>query len=329
MRVLVVGAGAVGCFYASRLDPSAFVGLVCRSNYDAVHAHGISMKTSSFGDYHYQPNAVYAAAENAAMDGPWDFVLVATKVNTSLTAADIIASVVSQSTTIVLIQNGVMIESPFRARFPETPILSAVTVVAATLVEPNVAAQYRWTRISLGPYSDFYAHDDTPLQKQLLERATDAMRTLAQLWKNGGISDVEEHSARDIQLVRWHKLSINAAFNASSVLAGCIGNGEAVRDPYLRAHIKACMEEVLDATETVFGVPMPARFASPDKIIRSNEKNVGSKSSMLQDWEAHRPMELDAILKSPLELAEKHGVSMPRLQSMYALLRSAEAQRRA
>ena len=324
LRVLVVGAGAVGCFYASRLDAGAYVGLVCRSNYDAVRASGVTMDTYSFGSYAFVPQAVYPTVEAAAA-APWDLVIVATKA-LSMDPASVayLAPVVRDVTTLVLIQNGVDIEAPYRHQFPHTPIVSAVTIVSAAKTEAARVVQYCWTRISLGPYTDLHGSDDA--SSTLMRRATESLQTLAALLKRGGIPDVEVHDARTLQCVRWHKLCINASMNTTGVLAGGRSNPDMVRDPLLRAHIEACMSEVMDAAPHIFGCSLP--FASPERILQSTERNTSSsKSSMVQDWEAGRALELDAILGNAIRIAEAHGAHMPRLQSMYALLHSAVAMR--
>lgn len=282
------------------------------------------MRTHSFGTYTYQPHAVYPSVD-AAAETAWDYVLVATKaLDLRKEAAGLIAPVVTERTTIVLLQNGVEVETPYRARFPTTPLLSAVTVVSAALVAPAEVVQYRWTRISLGPFTDVYGQASTDEQRQLLERGTYGVRALATLWTEGGIRDVETYDALGLQQVRWHKLSINAAMNASGVLAGCLGNDAMVKDPALRAHIEACMHEVLNAAPKIFGQPLPDKFATPEAVLRSTERNVNSQSSMVQDWLARRPLELEAILGNGLRIAEKHGAPMPRLHTMYALLQSAQ-----
>lgn len=323
-KVLVVGAGAVGCFYGSRLGP-AQVSVVCRSNYEAVREHGITLDTHAFGSYTFQPQNVYPSVSAAAHER-WDLVIVAAKaLSMDASAADFVAPVISPSTAIVLMQNGVDIERPYRERFPHTPIVSAVTVVSAAKVEAARIVQYRWTRISLGPYTNLQG---TCTDVDLLNRATEATHTLANLLSSGGIRDAEVHDALTLQLVRWHKLCINASMNTSGVLAGCRSNPDMVRDPHLRAHILACMQEVLDAAPHVFGTPLPDSFATPERIIQSTERNTSSsKSSMVQDWEHNQPLELDAILGNAIRIAEQHDAHMPRLQSMYALLRSASCMR--
>ena len=84
------------------------------------------------------------------------------------------------------------------------------------------------------------------------------------------------------------------------------------------------MHEVLDAAPKIFGKPLPEKLASPELLLKSTERNVNSKSSMVQDWQGHRPLELDAILGNALQVAAKHNAPMPRLESMFALLQSAQ-----
>ncbi|WFD45174.1 2-dehydropantoate 2-reductase [Malassezia psittaci] len=322
--VLVVGAGAIGAFYASRLDAKhAKVAVVCRSNYDMVHRDGFQIESRTFGNYEFRPWKVYSSVEQAS-ETHWDFVIVATKAfNFDKESAQFIADVVSSETSIVLIQNGIDVEVPYRAMFPSNAIISAVSVCSSELQSGRVLKHYRWTRISLGPYSDRYGRSNTDRERSLIERGERASHQLEQLWKDGGISDAETYDALDLQLVRWHKLSINAAMNVSGVLSGCLGNDRMCKDPLLRSHLKACMKEVLDAMPEIYGVPIPEKFASIDAIIASNEKNTNSRSSMVQDWLAHRPIELQAILGNALNITREHNITMPRLESMYALLQSA------
>ena len=87
------------------------------------------------------------------------------------------------------------------------------------------------------------------------------------------------------------------------------------------------MHEVLEAAPQVFGRALPDKLATPEAILRSTERNTGSLSSMVQDWLAGRPLELEAILGNAIRLAEAHGAHMPRLHTMYALLQSEQAQR--
>ncbi|KAI1124719.1 2-dehydropantoate 2-reductase [Nemania abortiva] len=351
LHILFVGAGAVGCFYASRLhhpSHSVYTSLTARSNYAAIASSGVALKTRSFGDYVFHPYAVFPSVSAAVptTDSPahrsserrlsspphgWDYVIVTTKALPDRTDdAALIAPLVSPRTCIVLIQNGVGVEEPYRERFPRNPIVSAVTIISAEQLEHGVIRQNRWTRISLGPYvrglgagSDKSATLMASDRDELAARGYECMERLARWWTDlGGIRDVETHTELELQTIRWHKLCINAAFNSTAVLSGGRGNADQLTDPELRAHIAAVMAEIWDAAPKVLGAPFPDTLATPERIIRSNERNAGAKPSMLLDWEAGRPMELEVILGNPVRIAKKAGADMPRLQTMYALLRS-------
>jgi ketopantoate reductase len=158
------------------------------------------------------------------------------------------------------------------------------------------------------------------------------MHALQSWWSLGGIKDAEPHTEKELQLIRWHKLTINASMNPSAVLSGGTGNADMVLLPELRLHIRGVMEEIFFLAPRVLQVPegkFPEHLglASAEKIIKSTERNKGAKPSMLLDWEAERPMELEVILGNPVRMAREKGLECPRLQSMYALLRAAQDRR--
>jgi 2-dehydropantoate 2-reductase len=299
----------------------------------------VQLQTHTFGAYTFRPHAAYpsiaaaATSPSAPADG-WDYVVVTTKALPDLVDdAAAIEPLVrrrrgGRESCVVLIQNGVGVEEPHRRRFPRNPVVSAVTVISAEQTGPGVVRQNRWTRISLGPYSDGGGGGSSAAARALCERGGECVARLVDLFTRvGRLRDAEPHDEVGLQLVRWHKLAINAAMNPSSVLAGGLPSAGMVADPPLREHLRACMREVLDAAPRILGRAFPAGLAGVDAILRSTERNPGGRPSMLVDWEAGRPMELEVILGNPVRIARRHGVEMPRLQSLYALLRSAQAQR--
>lgn len=314
----------------------------------------MQLQTRDFGDYTFRPEAAFSsideAASVAAADGNsgWDYVFVTTKALPDISDDSAsVAPLVGPRTCLVLIQNGVGVEDPFRRRFPRNPIISAVTAVSAEQTSPGVVRQNRWTRISIGPYANGLLSQQTQKSQQddaeaeaLLAEGARRVDSLTRWWTDlGGIRDVEPHDEMGLQEVRWHKLCINAAMNPSAVLCGGRGSADIVTStspvdaaedqPELRRHIEAVMREVWDAAPRVLGRPLdPAHVATPERILRSTERNTGGRPSMLVDWEARKPMELEVILGNPVRIARAKGVDMPRLQSMYALLRSAQDMRK-
>ena len=134
--------------------------------------------------------------------------------------AALVAPLVTDGRTcLVLIQNGVGVEAPYRARFPRNPVVSAVTVVSAEQVSHGVVRQNRWTRVSLGGYVDSASESAVSggEEEELGRRGAACAAELADWWgRLGGIRDVEVKDEIGLQMVRWHKLCINAAFNPSA-----------------------------------------------------------------------------------------------------------------
>lgn len=270
-----VGAGAVGCFYGSRLhqpEHSVFVSLVCRSNYKTIvegQSGAVHMRTRAFGDWDFRPEFVFSSIADAGKPSPahlvnkytdasdvtWDYVVVATKAlpDENPDEPGRIAPVIEgagQEAAVVLIQNGVGVEQPYRKRFEEDMvILSGVTVVSAELVEGGgTVRQNRWTRISgklypclasfellielglllgvlVGPYTDGVGPDegDNSLAgkvKRNVAKSLDAKtNAFTDLLRRGGIKDAEPHDEKDLQTIRWHKIAVRlaVAFHSFSI----------------------------------------------------------------------------------------------------------------
>jgi len=226
-------------------------------------------------------------------------------------------------TAIVLVQNGLGVEDPYVKRFPNATVLSAVTIVSAAQTSPGVIVHNRWTRISIGPYLP--RSTPTTLSSSAETVAIEKNRIFVKLLQEGGIADAEEYSHSKLQMVRWHKIAINASMNPSAVLSGGSTNNAMSTDPELYLHLKGVMEEVLATAPKVLDTPLPKELATPEAILRSTKRNTsGSKPSMLLDWEQGKKMELEVILGNPIRIAREKGLEMPRLQSLYALLRKAQ-----
>lgn len=316
--------------FISTLQPFAnvLVSLVCRSNYPTISKSGVELETNSFGDYHFQPHLVFPDIQSAKpneSNPEWHYVVVTTKalpdvVDDSETIEPLITP---SKSTIVLIQNGVGIENPHRKRFPQNIILSAVTVISAEQISHGLIRQNKWTRISIGPFT---SQDRKGTEDSLSKLGDSKCQEFVSYLKDlGSIKDAESLSETDLQLVRWHKLCINASMNPSSILSGGLPNNKMVLDPSLKLHLKSCMEEIFNSVPKILGCEFPEKFAKPEKILQSIERNKGgAKPSMLIDWEKGNMLELEVILGNPVRIARENGVVMERLESMYGLLRSAQ-----
>ncbi|KAF3311644.1 hypothetical protein TWF173_008263 [Orbilia oligospora] len=325
-EVLIFGAGAVGAFYGSLIAKTGTpVSVVCRSNYSAVKANGFSVTSPQYGSFDWTPTRVFPSAE-AVKEAKvhWSYIVVTTKALPDVSDdSALLEGLVSSGTAIVLIQNGLGVEDPYYSRFPQASILSAVTIVSASQPSHGKIAHNRWTRINVGPYLP-----ETHTSESTAQEAISKTEEFARLLVSGGVKDAEAYTHQKLQQVRWHKIAINASMNPSSVLSNGSTNAAMSLDPDLSIHLKGVMEEVLTTAPKVLGVPFPKEFATSDRIIRSTQKNdSGSRPSMWGDWESGRPMELEVILGNPIRIARQKGYEMPRMQTLYALLKMAQANR--
>jgi 2-dehydropantoate 2-reductase len=330
LNILIVGAGAIGAFYASRLAvvPDVNVSVICRSNYTAVSTAGFKIISPKFGTSTFTPAHTFPNPSSAiASKISWDYIIVSTKALPDLNDdSTILDGLVSESSVIVLIQNGLGVEDPYLERFPNAVVLSAVTVTSAAQNKPGEITHNRWTRISVGPYIP--GSTDSTTHTAAGKRAIERNSTFIGLLKAGGVADAEEYSHAKLQMVRWHKIAINASFNPTAVLSGGSTNHAIALDSELHRHITGVMEEVLATAPKVLGTPLPKDLATPELIMKSTMRNTsGSKPSMLLDWEGGKKMELEVILGNPIRIAREKGLEMPRLQSLYALLRMAQENR--
>ena len=202
MKVLLIGAGAVGAFYASRIPSDHSVSVVCRSNYDTVKESGFVIKSNNYST-HFMPFAVFSSIDQA--NQVYDLIIVATKADQFID----ISQILHADTTILLIQNGLGVEDGYAKRFPNNCILSAVTVISCAQTSPGVITHYSWTRIHIGPFKT----------NVMLDIGMQKADLIVNMFKNGGIRDAIVCESEELQMVRWHKLAINAAFNPTAVLS--------------------------------------------------------------------------------------------------------------
>ncbi|KAK0898827.1 hypothetical protein LTR91_013683 [Friedmanniomyces endolithicus] len=310
IRVLLVGAGAIGSFYGARLAsaPHTLVSALCRSNYQAVKDKGFRVTSPIFGDGGFRPEYTFGSpAEARQAPVKFDYLLVATKALPDLSDDScLLEGLVGEDTSIVLVQNGLGIEEPYRKRFPRACILSAITIASVAQPSHGHIKHNGWTRISIGPYVP--QPDTGPNCSE--ERGAQSCSRLVELLKAGGISDAS------------YTITPGFTMNPSSVLSGETANQAMLNDPELSYHLLKVMEEVLETATKVLGKSLPPASASPEQILQSiRRNNSGSKPSMLLDWEKGNRMELEVILGNPIRLAREKGIEMPRLQIRIEKLR--------
>lgn len=350
-KVLVFGAGGVGCIYAWILEKAgAHVTAVCRSNYSVVKERGISISSKIWSDVHANPTAVRTVAEAVERGlGPFDYILVTSKAFPG--TCELIKDAVTEETAIVLAQNGIGIEEEYKELFPNNTIISGVVYLPTTQVKPGYIEMAPLELLELGLYpspsktsttgaGSSIPNGDSGYHSPSSEAAQSQLQAFADLFtKAGATTKIFE----DIQAPRWIKLSVNAAWNPVCALTRCDDAN------YLRssgspalpltwppqasgprafnsmAEVYAVMQEVADLAAAA-GYPGVVTEATIRKQLERPERRLtegGKEPSMLTDVRFNRAMEVDAILGNAVKIAERVGWGdrVPRLRLLCALAR--------
>jgi len=302
-RVLVLGAGAIGAFYGGVLARAGCeVSVVARSDFDAVAAGGYRIE-SSLGELSFRPAQLLRSAEDYR--GEADYLLVALKLVRGVDRPALIRPALAAGSAIVLVQNGIGIEEEIAQAFPGHELLSGVAYAGVSREGPGrVRHHSKFTRLVLGRYP---------------RGASDKAARFAELLQKGGASCV---ATEDIVGARWEKCAWNTVFNPISAIGGGLGTRDILSGEEQTAFARAAIAEVC-ALAAADGHPLAPDL--PDRQIEGTRRMPNFVSSMGQDRLAGRPMETEALIGNAVRIARRLGVAVPRLETLYALLRMSEA----
>lgn len=293
MKVLIIGSGAVGGYFGAKLaQAGAEVSVLARSDYAHVREHGIHIQSPD-GDYHFQPRQVVSHAAELA-EAP-DYAVVCIKVVEGADRVAMLQGAVGPQTGIVLLSNGIGIEPEVAAAFPGNEIISALAFIGVTRTAPGQIHHQAYGNLAMGSYGG---------------GVSAKTQALAEAFQAAGVKCTANE---DIATARWQKCVWNAAFNPVSVLTG-LDTGQILASQ--ESFIRTLMQEVC-AIAAASGHPLPDSLV--DKSIHSTLKMPPYKTSMLVDYEAGRPLELEAILGNAVRAGQQAGVAAPHLETVYAL----------
>lgn len=302
MRILILGAGSVGLYFGGRLSLSgAEVSVVVRSDYETALRSGYDV-SSIAGDFHFSPHLVLRNA--ADYPGIADYVILTTKVLPTVDRVALLRPAIrSKNTTIVLIQNGIEIEEEIRTAFPDNELLSTIAYIGASRPAPGKVLHHGSGVLQMGVYP---------------RGISPALERLAAAFAS---AQVKCEMMEDIVFTRWNKLLWNLPYNPVSVLAGGADTARMSRRDELEKLCADLMSEVIRVANAA-GVALTEDLAEKQREYTRNFPPY--KTSMLQDYEAGRALEVEAILGNALRAARKYAVDVPRIECCYALLKSVD-----
>jgi 2-dehydropantoate 2-reductase len=315
VKFVVVGAGAIGGYIGACLARAgADVVLHARGPHlSAMRDHGLRV-TGPEGEFHVRP-AVAASLDEI---GAADVVMLAVKAHHLTGIVPSLAPLLTPETVIISTQNGIpwwyfqRLGGPLDGWVLErvdpgghiargidpARVVGALAYFSTEIAAPGVIRHIEGNRLSLGE------PDGT---------RSDRARRIAEVLIAGGLRcPVSTRFRHEV----WVKLLGNVAFNPISALTRAT-----LEDMVRHPEVSGLVREVMVETEAVaarLGIELPV---SIDQRMTGAGKVGAHKTSMLQDLEAGRPMEIDAVVGAVVELGERLGVPMPSTRAVYACVK--------
>ncbi|WP_426788639.1 ketopantoate reductase family protein [Xanthomonas campestris] len=315
MRVAVVGAGAIGGFLACKLFAAGHnVSVVARgATLEAIRANGLKLYTHD--ELLTAPVRATTAPEELGIQ---DMVIFAVKAPALPMAVAAARALIGPQTEIIPALNGLpwwyflkstQALSGFRLQsvdpggviekaIPVDAVIGCVVFPSCTVLSPAVIKHVSGSRIVLGEP----AGGDS-----------ERVETIAEIFRSASF---DAHAHDNVREEIWLKLLGNACYNPVSLLVGAATDA-LIDDPFLHALFIEMMGELLDLGQRLGLSPA----IDPEQRIAITRKLGNVKTSMLQDVEGNRPVEIQAILGTVVAAAAQVGVLIPHTRTVYALAR--------
>jgi len=263
------------------------------------------------GDFDAYPRIIATLEES----GPVDVIVLGVKAHGLTQLAPQLTPLIGENTTVLSTQNGlpwwyfevdagefagIRLEridpgGVISASIDSRRVVASIVYLGTDVVEPGVIRHTEGNRISLGEPDG---------------SRSDRCRAIAEAFIKSGLRcPITARIRHEI----WVKILGNVAFNPISALTRAT-LVEMARDPDVCPVVRDIMAEV-EAVAVRLGLELPV---SIDQRIAGAEKVGAHKTSMLQDLEMGRPMEIEAVIGAVVELGERLGVSMPHTRTVYA-----------
>jgi 2-dehydropantoate 2-reductase len=306
MKILVMGAGAVGAYYGAKLQQSGEDVTLCArgENLRAMRERGLEIKSAK-GDLKLAVKATAEPRDSA----PYDLILFAVKSYDTEAAARRLEGCLAPEGVLMTIQNGVENEEALCRIFPREAVMGGNSRIGADLVQPGVVEHTALGVIEFG---------------ELDGRETPRARRLAEAFQRAGILG---EMTPDLKTLRWYKLMGNNSTNSVSALTRTT-LGQMLDDPEGFRLVRTLMLETLAVGRAEGAKVADERADAQLDQIRNALNAHAIKTSTLQDLEKGKPLEYEAISGAVIRAARRHGIAVPATETVYALLRLLDSTRK-
>ena len=301
MRYGIIGVGGVGGYYGGKLAHAGNdVHFLFHSDYEHVVANGLRVDSCDGSFVLPHVNAYRQAADMPKCD----VVLVALKTVNEQLLKDLLPPVVGTDTLVVLIQNGIGVESDVQAWLPGVQLAAGLAFICSAKAGPGHVNHQCYGSINIGNYS---CRDDNRINELINDLHA------------AGI----EAAAVEYSEARWKKAVWNMPFNGLTVALNT-QTDKLLAEPATEQLVRDMMMEVVEASRALGVENVDEPFV--EKMMSMTRVMTPYSPSMKLDYENRRPMEIGYIYSRPLAIARQFGAPMPKLEMLEAQLRFIESQ---
>lgn len=295
MNIAVVGAGAIGSYLGGMLsNESMNVSLIARGEHlKQMKKNGLTLKTNN---HEKTIKATFTDSMDAIKGA--DLILFTVKSPDTLKTAREMMPFVKKEASILTFQNGVSNEEVLADLYGEKQVLSGAAHISAQVAAPGAVKQEGNHLFFIGSLSD----DNCQKAKEVV-----------QLFENSGIN--ARSSDRIIER-KWRKSLWNVTFNPLSAVTGA-AVGEILDSPELNKTAELVLKEIVEVAKKA---NIKVTKKAIDQVFSDAALVRHHKTSMLQDREKGKPMEVEALCGYFVKKARRLEVDTPVLETLYSLL---------
>lgn len=301
MRFAILGSGAVGGYYGARLARAGHdVTFIARgAHLAAIRERGLQIR-SPLGDF----TVTAPAEDDTSRVGPVDVVIVAVKAYDNASALPMIRAMLSDSTTVLTVQNGVDSVTEVATVAGEARTLGGTTYIATALEAPGLIVQTgTHRRIVFGE-----VFGDGSKISERVARIQAAMRE----------ADIQAEAVPDGRIPIWEKFIFLATL-AGFTGAARLPIGPVWADPFTRARFLDAAREI-ERVARAEGIAVAADVV--DRIVPYVESIPGTmRSSLLIDLSQGKRIEVEALQGAVVRRGVRVGVPTPIIETLYAVLK--------
>lgn len=300
MKIAILGAGALGCYYGARLAENGHdVTFIVRSAYDAIRENGLSIESVHGNMRIEHPRVCRSSAEC----GPVDMVIVSWKTSSNTLLAEALPPLLKDGTEVLTLQNGMGNGEAIAQMVPVEKVFIGLCFVCCMTDAPGKIRHLEGGDIQFAPLYPTDAGE---------ARAAE----LADMFAQAGI---RTRHARHAEQILWCKLTWNIPFNGLCLALGGISVRKLFTIPDQVQRARNIMLEVCQAAERR-GHPLPMDLVQA-QMDRTSLMGDFIPSSAV-DYIKGRPVEYDAIWGIPLQRALAAGATVPHWEQLAADIRA-------